>query len=121
MFRKHLPNKRRFERLEADFWATFERRFQVDADAKRRLDEQLARLRSEMAFALADYRRAVRIGRDAAFEAARAYRTKFGGFPDSDKQEGKRPRRKPPGSAAAPVKPRPKPTPLMDGAEAPIE
>ena len=33
----------------------------------------------------------------------------------------KRPRRKPPGSAAAPVKPRPKPKPLKDGAEAPID
>lgn len=33
----------------------------------------------------------------------------------------KRPRRRPPGSAAAPVKPKPKPTPLMDGAEAPLD
>jgi hypothetical protein len=33
----------------------------------------------------------------------------------------KRPRRKPPGTASVPVKPRPKPKPLMDGAEAPIE
>ena len=33
----------------------------------------------------------------------------------------KRPRRKPPGTASAPVKPRPKPKPLVDGAEAPIE
>lgn len=33
----------------------------------------------------------------------------------------KRPRRKPPGSAAAPVKPKPKPTPLKDGAEAPVD
>jgi hypothetical protein len=121
MFRKHLPHKRRLERFEADFWAKFERQFQVDAEAKRLLDEQLAHLRSQMAGALADYRRAARIGRDAAFEAARTYRTKFGAFPDSDKQDRKRPRRRPPGSAPAPVKPRPKPTPLMDGAEAPIE
>ena len=33
----------------------------------------------------------------------------------------RRPRRKPPGGEPLPVKPRPKPTPLMDGAEAPIE
>ena len=33
----------------------------------------------------------------------------------------KKPRRKPPGTAAAPVKPRPKPMPLVDGAEAPID
>jgi hypothetical protein len=33
----------------------------------------------------------------------------------------KRPRRKPPGTASAPVTPRPKPKPLVDGAEAPIE
>ncbi|HEX5257673.1 MAG TPA: hypothetical protein VFW35_02700 [Sphingomicrobium sp.] len=33
----------------------------------------------------------------------------------------KRPRRKPPGGEPAPVKPRPKPKPLVDGAEAPIE
>lgn len=33
----------------------------------------------------------------------------------------RRPRRKPPGAATAPVKPKPKPTPLMDGAEAPVE
>ena len=33
----------------------------------------------------------------------------------------KRPRRKPPGGEMAPVKPRPKPTPLKDGAEAPVD
>jgi hypothetical protein len=33
----------------------------------------------------------------------------------------RRPRRKPPGAATAPVKPKPKPTPLKDGAEAPVE
>jgi hypothetical protein len=33
----------------------------------------------------------------------------------------KRPRRKPPGGEAAPVKPRPKPMPLKDGAEAPVD
>jgi hypothetical protein len=33
----------------------------------------------------------------------------------------KKPRRRPPGTAAAPVKPRPKPMPLVDGAEAPID
>ena len=33
----------------------------------------------------------------------------------------KRPRRKPPGTASAPVRPGPKPKPLVDGAEAPIE
>ena len=33
----------------------------------------------------------------------------------------KRPRRKPPGSATAPVKPKPKPKPLKDGAEAPVD
>jgi hypothetical protein len=33
----------------------------------------------------------------------------------------RRPRRKPPGGEPAPVKPRPNPTPLVDGAEAPIE
>jgi hypothetical protein len=33
----------------------------------------------------------------------------------------KRPRKRPPAGETAPVRPRPKPTPLMDGAEAPVE
>ncbi len=33
----------------------------------------------------------------------------------------RRPRRRPPGGEPTPVKPRPNPTPLVDGAEAPIE
>src|SRR6185503_20279247 len=42
--------------------------------------------------------------------------------PKPDRPSGKkRPRRRPPGTAAAPVKPKPKPTPLVDGAEAPVE
>ena len=42
--------------------------------------------------------------------------------PKPDRPLGKkRPRRRPPGTAAAPVKPKPKPTPLMDGAEAPVD
>ena len=121
MFRNHLPHKRKYERIQERFWATFERQFGLDGDAKQKLDAELAELRSQMAFALAEYRRAVRIGRVEAFEAARAYRTKFGAWPDSDKLDRKRPRRRPPGGEPVPVEPRPKPTPLMDGAEAPIE
>jgi hypothetical protein len=121
MFGNHQPHKRKLDRIEKQFWDVFERQFKVNDQAKRALDTELARLRSEMAFALAEYRKAVRVGRDAAFEAARHYRTKFGAFPDSDKNGRKRPRRRPPGSAPAPVKPRPNPTPLVDGAEAPIE
>ena len=42
--------------------------------------------------------------------------------PKMRRASGKKPpRRKPPGSAAAPAKPKPKPTPLKDGAEAPVE
>jgi len=51
--------------------------------------------------------------RRAARTAPKTYR------PSSTKK--KRPRRRPPGSAAAPVKPKPKPTPLKDGAEAPVD
>ena len=80
-------------------------------------DERLARIRAELDAARAEYEKAIEQGLDA-MEAARKYRDRFGAWPEPKRR---RPRRGWEGGEPAPVKPRPKPTPLVDGAEAPIE
>jgi hypothetical protein len=79
-----------------------------------RRESDLERMRIEMAAAQEEFVRAVEQGAEP-LRAAMKYRDKFGSWP---KPRG---RRKPGGGEFAPVRPRPKPTPLVDGAEAPID
>ena len=86
---------------------------------RRELDQRMATLRAEMQAAREEFARAVEQG-VPAIKAAQKYRDKFGAWPDL--MPGKKRRRRGfDGGEPAPVQPRPKPTPLVDGAEAPLE
>jgi hypothetical protein len=88
--------------------------------------EEMHRAREEMRNAMDQARAAMEEAR-AEFarqiEEARAhFNLRDGGWPDwMPSRKRRRPRGKPPGGEPAPVKPRPNPKPLVDGAEAPIE
>ena len=92
------------------------------------LGRELDRVRREMESTMDRARRLVedeQAGFIAMMEEARR-RMGRSDWSDPDKwttprKRRRRPPRKPRGTEPAPVKPRPKPTPLMDGAEAPIE
>ena len=97
-----------------------------------RLNEEMKRVHHELEAAMervgAEVQRAMeefhrdRHGPARPDKPEKKARNRYGARPKPDRPSGKkRPRRKPPGSAAAPVKPKPKPTPLKDGAEAPVE
>jgi hypothetical protein len=90
-------------------------RARLESDRKA-FDERMAKLRAEMKAAREEFARAV--GAEA-LNIARKYRERFGEWPTLKGR--KRPRRGLEGGEPVPVKPRPKPTPLVDGAEAPIE
>ena len=83
---------------------------------RKQIDEQVDRLRAEMQAVRDKFERTEGI---ESLNLAREYRERFGAWPHS-KRHKRRPRDFD-GGEPAPVKPRPKPTPLMDGAEAPIE
>jgi hypothetical protein len=85
---------------------------------RRELDAMMARLRAEMQAALEEFDRALERAADP-LPAARTYRDRCGAWPL--RKPNRRPRRGSEGGEPIPVKPRPKPTPLVDGAEAPIE
>jgi hypothetical protein len=86
---------------------------------RRELDRRLASLRYEMDAAKAEVDRAIHRGLDP-LPAALKYRGKWGEGPEILPRK-RRPRRGLEGGDPVPVEPRPKPKPLMDGAEAPIE
>ena len=111
--------KRDFDRMHARHRAEIERQRAELERARKELDERMARLRAEMEPARQEFERMAGQGVEA-LNAARKFRERFGEWPQL-KGRKRRPRRRPPGSEPAPVKPRPKPTPLVDGAEAPIE
>ena len=91
----------------------------------RRMREEMDRAREEMRTAMDQCRADIEDARaefERQMEDARAYfNPRDGGWPDWMPSRKRRPRRKPPGGEPAPVKPRPNPKPLVDGAEAPIE
>ena len=90
-------------------------RAQLEGERKER--EDMARLRADMDAAREEFARAVGV---EALNKARKYRDRFGEWPTLRGRK-RRPRRGLEGGEPVPVKPRPKPTPLVDGAEAPIE
>lgn len=108
-----------FERMVARHAAAIEEQRSELAHRRRELEAGMERLRSEMATAREAFERAIENGGDA-FRAARKYCERFGAWPPRKPRNGRRGRGMD-GGDPAPVKPRPKPTPLMDGAEAPIE
>lgn len=87
------------------------------ADHRRAMDEALEQIQAAISFAQAEMRSA-RIEFRAAMEQARRRLDQI--KRDEGKSRRRRPRRDP-GGELEPVEPRPKPKPLMDGAEAPIE
>lgn len=111
--------RREFERMRTRHEVEIEKQ-RKDLEQKRKeLDERMERLRAEMAAAQEEFEQAIGRGIDA-LNAARKYRDRFGAWPE------RRRRRRPPrdglqGGEPVPVKPPPKPTPLVDGAEAPLE
>jgi predicted phage gp36 major capsid-like protein len=80
-----------------------------------RMEEEMERLGAELNEALREFREQDEAARASASDDGR--RAKLWGKSAANK----RPRRKTRAGETAPVIPRPKPTPLMDGAEAPIE
>jgi exonuclease VII small subunit len=90
----------------------------------RHMREEMDRAREEMRKAMNQCRADLaRAEFERQMEEARAhFNPRDGGWPDwMPSRKQRRPRRKPPGGEPAPVKPRPNPKPLVDGAEAPIE
>ena len=93
--------------------------------AMQRMKEEMDRAGAELQRAMRDFHRersnytnSSEVSYQAGMRAHAADRTSRR---DRSSSKRKRPPRKPRGSVPAPVKPSPKPTPLMDGAEAPIE
>ena len=111
--------RRDFDRMQARHWVEIERKRAELDRARKELDERMARLRSEMEAARQEFERALGRGADLP-NAACKYRDRFGAWPEL-KGKKRRPRRGLEGGEPARVKPRPKPTPLVDGAEAPNE
>jgi predicted nuclease with TOPRIM domain len=108
--------RREFDRMTARHRAEIERQRAELQRERKALDERMARLRAEMEAARDEFARAAGV---EALSLARKYRDRFGEWPVL---KGRRRRRRGfDGGEPAPVKPRPKPTPLVDGAEAPIE
>ena len=85
-----------------------------------RQEAALERLRLEMEVAREEFGRAVERGLDPGLAAVK-YRDRFGDWPEPKFPRKRRPPHGLDGGEPAPVKPRPNPKPLMDGAEAPIE
>lgn len=116
MARKSSGKGSEFDRMRGPYRPRIERGQSDFERARGQFEERMGRLRAEMEAALAEFERALERGIDS-LGAARDYRDRFGGWP----QRKWRPRRRPPGGEPAAVKPRPNPTPLVDGAEAPID
>lgn len=112
-------SRREFERMIARHKGEIEQARREFDRVKRELDKKLARLRSEMDAAKAEVDRAIRRGVDP-LDAARRYSRLAGNWPEIIRR-----RRRPPrgfeGGEPVPVEPAPKPKPLIDGAEAPVE
>lgn len=124
---------RELERARGEIRAAFEHAAAEMESARDQLKSELERAREEIQAEMERVRErmdAAREGREerpvrgkaTALKSKRAWvkprsRVKVRKVPNTPK----RPRRKPPGAAAAPVKPKPKPKPLVDGAEAPVE
>jgi len=88
--------------------------------ARDEFERQMALLRSQMDAALEEFERAVRLG-GGEIDAARDFRGRFGRWPGPVRRRRRRPGDDLHGGEPAPVEPRPKPKPLVDGAEAPID
>ena len=115
----HPDSRREFERMIARHKLEIDRaRIEIDL-ARQVLDERLMRLRADMIAAREEFERATELGVEP-FEAARKFRDSWGGWPEFMRRK-RRPRRGFEGGDPVPVEPRPKPKPLIDGAEAPIE
>lgn len=115
-----MPSDRKseFERMRARHQMEIDRQLK-EVEARKELDERMAALRAGMEAAREEFEQAVGKGVEA-LTAARKYRDKFGVWPEL-KGRKRRPRGGFDGGEPVPVMPRPKPTPLVDGAEAPIE
>ena len=111
--------KTEFERIFRRIRKRVERARLEQARVQRELSDSLEQLRAEVSAARSEFERAIRRGRDP-LPAARKYRDAWGAWPNVAPR-----RRRPPrgldGGEPLPVEPRPKPTPLMGGAEAPID
>ena len=112
----------------------------MDEDKFQRLRREIEQARGEFRHAMEHAREAMRIAFDAArmemdhareqlhaeIEEARRQMdwAREESYRGAHRRQGRKsggPRRKPRGGEPAPVKPKPNPTPLTDGAEAPIE
>lgn len=82
-------------------------------------EEALEQLRLEIEAAREEFERVVARGADP-LKAALRYRDRFGDWPELKFRRKRRPRGFE-GGEPVPVTPRPKPKPLMDGAEAPLD
>ena len=123
--------ERDFDRMMARHKVAIERAQHEIERARQAMDERLARLRAAMEAAKDEFLRALD-GGNVPLDAAERYRDVWGSWPDrmSGKRRPPRPPRPPraprpwrglDGGDPVPVEPRPKPKPLIDGAEAPIE
>jgi hypothetical protein len=116
-----------FEGLGREFSRAMEEHGRLLNEEMKRIQQQMQPaielMKEEMERVGAELQRAMKEFHQRSAEAGGYCDAEFKPVPVSRKAKPpkKRPRRKPPGSASAPVKPRPKPTPLMDGAEAPVE
>ena len=108
--------RREFDRMTARHRLEIERRRAELQRERKDLDERMAKVRAEMEAAREEFARATGVD---ALNLARKYRDRFGEWPVLKRR--KRRRGGFDGGEPVPVKPRPKPTPLVDGAEAPIE
>jgi chromosome segregation ATPase len=112
-------NRRRdFDRMRARHRAAIERERRELERERKDFEERMSQLRAEMEAARQEFEELVGQGLDA-LTAARKYRERFGEWPEIKRR--KRPPRRLEGGEPVPVRPRPKPTPLADGAEAPID
>jgi hypothetical protein len=105
-------SKREFEHMVARHKLEIER-------ALRELDARMARIRSELDAAREEVEQALERGLEPILPA-RKFRDSWGNWPETLKRK-RRPRRGFEGGDPVPVEPRPKPKPLLDGAEAPVE
>jgi hypothetical protein len=116
-----LESRREFERMRERHRSEIERVMAEMHRGREEFEARMAKLRAEMAAAKAQFAREVARGADH-MEAVRKYRDRFGAWPETRwprKRRGSS--RGFEGGEPVPVEPRPKPKPLTDGAEAPVD
>jgi len=118
---KNDSKREEFERMRARHQHEIERLRERLQGERLAMEASRSALLEELEAARQEWHLAMKDGPAAEMDFLRHLAARFGGLPDFGSKRHRRPRDEDGGVEPAPVKPRPKPTPLAGAAEAPIE